>query len=141
MVTSIPASVLASASRYPLPHSSNPSVHPARLQSASLAAMVAPFGSFRPLCHTVPSYPICNLFFRQVHIYISILQSFFALCLLIISNISALIGEYNLHEPCSTCWLINLTPPSRLSSPRTPPTTYMRQTMTLPPLNTTHRLG
>jgi hypothetical protein len=28
--------------------------------------MVAPFGSFRPLCHTVPSYPICNLFFRQL---------------------------------------------------------------------------
>ncbi|KAF8308559.1 hypothetical protein DL93DRAFT_2219505 [Clavulina sp. PMI_390] len=28
--------------------------------------MVAPFGSFAPLCHSVPSYPICNLFFRQL---------------------------------------------------------------------------
>lgn len=25
-----------------------------------------PFGAFRPLCRSVPSYPICNLFTRQV---------------------------------------------------------------------------
>lgn len=37
--------------------------------NGSLREMVAPFGAFRPLCHTVPSYPICNLFFRQVSAY------------------------------------------------------------------------
>ncbi|TFY50479.1 hypothetical protein EVJ58_g11033 [Rhodofomes roseus] len=24
------------------------------------------FGDFAPLCHTVPSYPWCNLFYRQI---------------------------------------------------------------------------
>lgn len=25
-----------------------------------------PFGAFKPLCTSVPSYPICNIFFRQL---------------------------------------------------------------------------
>lgn len=30
------------------------------------------FGDFEPLCHQVPSYPWCNLFYRQVHRYSSL---------------------------------------------------------------------
>jgi len=55
--------------------------------------MVAPFGSFRPLCHTVPSYPICNLFFRQVHILFVPISQSLSYPLAYFANL-ILIGEY-----------------------------------------------
>lgn len=85
---------------------------------------MVPFGSFETLCANVPSYPICNLFFRQVHIHhLSIFRSVsYPLTYLANPN---LIGEYVRNKLRSLLRMIvdQSDQSFRLSWPTTPPLT------------------
>lgn len=62
----IGANSVSGSSFPPPPTLTTPTTAQSIATAPTTTMSLPPFGAFRPLCRSVPSYPICNLFTRQV---------------------------------------------------------------------------